>query len=447
MFSRLPLAVSVFLLSCRGYVLPGQQILDASAGDRTSGAGLLRRFVVNGSHDLEGFIRVAQNEDMDLWQATPSHVDVFSPTFGLIPESLSNYSYSETFVPALPLRDPQILSGDWNLSSFTNSTYHTVYHPLYEVDNFMHEIAKLHPASAQVVSLGHSGLQREMYGLTISQPAKDTVQKFGFVIMGAQHAREWVATATSLYLAHALVANASETHSLSHLLEDFDFYIIPSPNPDGYEYTWESDRYWYKNRMVLGPDAKCVGLDMNRNWGYKWKPTATNFAKGPPTDPCSHWYPGGRAFEAPEVNNIANYISTLPNIEVFIDLRSYGQMLSAPYSFSCKKIPGDAEDQLEAAHGATRALKTVHGTSFMTGSLCSMLYRAPGNVIDWMYKRAGIKYSYVAHLRDTGTYGFSLPSRLIRPVGEETGKMVEYLSKFIVAKRSITTMRYLAILG
>lgn len=132
----------------------------------------------------------AQNEDMDVWQATPSHVDVFSPTFGLIPESLSNYSYSETFVPALPLRDPQISSGDWNLSSFTNSTYHTVYHPLYEVDNFMHEIAKLHPASAQVVSLGHSGLQREMYGLKISQPAKDTVQKFGFVIMGAQHARE-----------------------------------------------------------------------------------------------------------------------------------------------------------------------------------------------------------------------------------------------------------------
>jgi Zinc carboxypeptidase len=34
-----------------------------------------------------------------------------------------------------------------------------------------------------------------------------------------------------------------------------------------------------------------------------------------------------------------------------------------------------------------------------------MLYRAPGNIVDWMYKRAGIKYSYVVHLRDTGTVG------------------------------------------
>lgn len=43
-----------------------------------------------------------------------------------------------------------------------------------------------------------------------------------------------------------------------------DFYIVPAPNPDGYDFTWESDRFWYKNRQVMGPNAKCVGLDMNR---------------------------------------------------------------------------------------------------------------------------------------------------------------------------------------
>jgi len=38
-----------------------------------------------------------------------------------------------------------------------------------------------------------------------------------------------------------------------------------------------------------------------------------------------------------------------------------------------------------------------------------MLYRAPGNILDWMYNRAGIKFSYVAHLRDTGTVCSFLP--------------------------------------
>lgn len=44
-----------------------------------------------------------------------------------------------------------------------------------------------------------------------------------------------------------------------------------------------------------------------------------------------------------------------------------------------------------------------------TGTLCHMLYRAPGNILDWMYTRAGIKFSYVAHLRDTGTVCPFLP--------------------------------------
>ena len=36
--------------------------------------------------------------------------------------------------------------------------------------------------------------------------------------------------------------------------------------------------------------------------------------------------------------------------------------------------------------------------------------RAPGNIVDWMYKKMGVKYSFAAHLRDTGTVslGFNL---------------------------------------
>jgi len=106
-------------------------------------------------------------------------------------------------------------------------------------------------------------------------------------------------------------------------------------------------------------------------------------------------------------------------------------MVSSPYSFSCKMIPNDAEDQIEAGFGAAQAMQLIHGHHFVTGRLCETLYRAPGNIVDWMYKRARIKYSYAVHLRDTGTYGFSLPARWIRPVGEETGAMIEYLAKFI----------------
>ena len=54
--------------------------------------------------------------------------------------------------------------------------------------------------------------------------------------------------------------------------------------------------------------------------------TAASKKPKTPTDPCTPWYPGHRAFESPEVNNIANYITTLPVLKAYIDLRSYGQM-------------------------------------------------------------------------------------------------------------------------
>ena len=42
----------------------------------------------------------------------------------------------------------------------------------------------------------------------------------------------------------------------------------------------------------------------------------------------------------------------------------------------------------------------------LTTGVFMHLSRAPGNIADWMYKRKGVKYSFAAHLRDTGTVSF-----------------------------------------
>ncbi len=116
-------------------------------------------------------------------------------------------------------------------------------------------------------------------------------------------------------------------------------------------------------------------------------------------DPCHHWYGGSRPFEAAEVDAIGSYIERTSNIRLLVDLRSYGQMSMScfhfdsilsypsltvdcmilvvmyPYSFSCDFDPPNAEDLIEAALGASKASKSVHGTSMTTGAACEMLYR------------------------------------------------------------------------
>ncbi|KAJ6574330.1 hypothetical protein B0H19DRAFT_1124238 [Mycena capillaripes] len=422
--------------------------------------GILRRFFPTDPNSLSEVLRLAQAHDLDIWQ-----IGANSGSYPL-PSALLSTPHSQSNI-SVPVPEPALRpTEDWDLTSLENTTFHADYHRQADVDAFMEEMARLYPQAVEILRLGHTGEAREMLGMKISSGSEKGKQKLGFVILGPQHAREWVATSTALYIAHALLTNTSEPHSLANLLEVYDFHIIPSPNPDGYAYTWDVDRFWYKNRQIVGPGAKCIGIDMNR-CGSHWKPHAKhpllwddaddddddlNKKKNKkkknkePADPCSHWYPGHRAFEAAEVNNLANYITKVNGvgkgagkggIVAFLDLRSYGQMMAAPYSYKCDRMPKDAEDQMEALLGAAQAAKSVYGTPFMTGSLCELLYRAPGNILDYVYKTASIKYTYAAFLRDTGTYGFALPPAWIRPVGEETGLMVDYLARFIAKQRGI----------
>ncbi|KAI0674351.1 hypothetical protein C8Q78DRAFT_1143469 [Trametes maxima] len=426
--------------------------------ERAGGPSVLKRYARSSllDRDLQDVLREPEASDAHVWQVGPSHVDViFQHSEGHL-----NQSFADAGSVILDTFDVlHGYSGRGNIGSLANSTYHSVYHPLYEIEDFVGELARTYPDLVQLVNLGHTAQGREMFAVQLSRKADEmkrssVVKKTGFVITGAQHAREWIATSTALYLAHALVADDAEDFALSSWLDYFDFYIIPVPNPDGYVYTWENDRLWYKNRQIVGPAEKCVGVDMNRNWGHKWKSRSklpslvedtddTVSTTESEADPCSPWYPGHRPFESPEVNNIANFITTLPALNTYVDLRSYGQMVSTPFSYSCKKVPKDAENQLEAALGAVNAIKQVHGTPFTTGSLCHQLYKASGNVVDYMYAKAGIKFSYSVHLRDTGTYGFSLPAEWIRPVGEETASMIRFLAGFISGRNKKDSWRSL----
>ncbi|TFK23888.1 Zn-dependent exopeptidase [Coprinopsis marcescibilis] len=416
--------------------------------------GILRRFNITGGAK-ETIIKIAQDHDWDLWHVGKTHVDIFWRENGEdLPLVLQDIPHTTSVLPLSP--QLSVESVQWNLETLNNSTFHATYHPLDEINLFLEELAEMNPDTAMLQRIGLSAEGKDIVALTITNDVKGDrisaegkkkkkkkkaphlTDKLDFVILGAQHAREWVASSTALYVAHALTVNTSsdEPHALSSLLDVYNFHIIPVPNPDGYVYTWESDRYWYKNRQIVAPHSKCAGLDMNRNWGHHWEPEPVPGHPNPaePVDPCSHWYPGSRPFESPEVNSIANFLSTLHFPVAFVDLRSYGQMISSPYSYSCKRVPKDGEDQAEAAFGVVHAIKDVHEVHFQAGRLCETLYEAPGNVVDWAYARVGIKYSYVAHLRDTGTYGFSLPDKYIRPVGEETSGMVQYLAKFIATK-------------
>ena len=64
-------------------------------------------------------------------------------------------------------------------------------------------------------------------------------------------------------------------------------------------------------------------------------------------------------------------------------------------------------------------MRSVHGKKYDAGCVPCLLYIASGSSMDWARAKAGIPYTYVTELRDTGAYGFLLPPTQIKPTGEE----------------------------
>ena len=109
----------------------------------------------------------------------------------------------------------------WDVASPSNATFHAQYHPLDEIQSFMRDLAAAYPEQVTIVPLGHSGEGREMFALEISATSQSagasgaqasagygshdqnsqvafdgkgkergTNPRCGFLITGAQHARE-----------------------------------------------------------------------------------------------------------------------------------------------------------------------------------------------------------------------------------------------------------------
>jgi len=80
------------------------------------------------------------------------------------------------------------------------------------------------------------------------------------------HAREWISPATVTFLLLQLVEFRPDH---PELIEEFDWFVLPMVNPDGYEFSHTTDRLWRKTRSA-NAGSQCVGVDPNRNFDTHW---------------------------------------------------------------------------------------------------------------------------------------------------------------------------------
>ncbi|NXC42777.1 CBPA1 Carboxypeptidase, partial [Penelope pileata] len=282
------------------------------------------------------------------------------------------------------------------------------YHTLDEIYSWMDTLVADHPNLVSKIQIGESYEKRPLYVLKFSTGGSG---RPAIWLDTGIHSREWVTQATGVWTANKLAEDYGHDPTVTSLLDTLDIFFEIVTNPDGYAFTHSSNRLWRKTRSI-NAGSSCIGVDPNRNWDAGFGDSGSS------SNPCSETYHGPYAHSESEVKSIVDFILGHGNVKALISIHSYSQMLMFPYGYKRTPAP-DYEELNELAKNAVNDLAAVYGTEYTYGSIADTIYLAAGTTVDWAYEN-GVKYSYTFELRDTGRYGFLLPSSQIIPTAEET---------------------------
>ncbi|XP_050705532.1 carboxypeptidase B-like isoform X5 [Eriocheir sinensis] len=284
---------------------------------------------------------------------------------------------------------------------------HTQYHTLEEIYSLLDELE----AGYSLVTTYTAGTTYEGRDIRVAKVSTGGTKQTIWIDCGI-HAREWISPATCLYILDQLTSGYGSDSEVTALLDTYDFHVMPSVNPDGYDFTWTSDRFWRKNRVPYEGILSCHGTDPNRNFNSSFGGPGTS------DSPCSDIYHGPSPFSEKESQAVRDALSAL-DTKIYFSIHSYSQLWMTPYGYTYT-LPANYDEQYRVSGIGVAALEAVHGTQYEYGTIADVIYQDSGSSSDWVYDGWGIQYSFSLELRDTGNYGFLLPAEQIIPTGEET---------------------------
>jgi len=290
---------------------------------------------------------------------------------------------------------------------FTTDPNFEIYWSSAQMEAYSMSLASRFPNRIQFEIIGRSALGLPIYTLKISNGVFG--QKPLIFIEGGCHAREWVSQATVMYLIHRLVEDET---TANELLSNTDWIITPNLNPDGYEWSRTNNRLWRQNRRQVNPS--CIGVDLNRNFGYSWRPA---------TVACgSLTFSGPNPFSESESQAIDDLMTRYrEHIKIYITVHSFGDMVLYPWGYAGS--PGLISNHAyhhEVGLLWRNAIQAATGKNYAVGNIAVLLGNAFGASDDHMAGTQGVNLVYTLELSRGGGTGFDFPESQIGSLVRET---------------------------
>ena len=298
----------------------------------------------------------------------------------------------------------------------------TVYKDTAQIVAAMLNIQTRFPAIARVQTIGMSLQGRPIRAIKISDNVATSEPSEGaIVLIATQHAREWLAAETALYVAEKICEQYGPNAEVHADVDRLEIFIVPVANPDGHVFTWlngvnDNGAEWRKNRR-LNPGGS-YGVDLNRNWGFQWgvvpAPADANGSYGDATETSAVFY-GGFGFSEPETQVFRDFLATLPNLKAFEDIHTYSELYLAPWRYTSVELPPGSQTLEALANRQVAATAAVHGHTYARG-----LYRSSGGAIDYVWNQyRAMAISPELRPLISNPQGFAVAASEIIPTGEE----------------------------
>ena len=247
------------------------------------------------------------------------------------------------------------------------------------------EIAADNPDITKLEVIGETDQGREIIAIKLTQNAGTTGDgtKPSVLYVATHHAREWISTEVDRRLLHWYIDRYREDNAqIKRLLGSTELWFVLVHNPDGYQYTFETERLWRKNLHDNDGDNEITnadGVDPNRNypehWGYDEEGSESQFT--------SETYRGDAPGSEAETKAIMGLHDKV-GFEFSISFHSFGQLLL--YTQGWQMQTPSADDPIYLAltgddnHPAVQDFNPGVGAD---------LYTTNGEYTDWAHARAG----------------------------------------------------------
>jgi carboxypeptidase T len=302
----------------------------------------------------------------------------------------------------------------------TQSGVNGEFHSYAELERDLMELAEAYPDLARVSDIGDSLEQRNIYALKISDNVWTEEQEAGVIFLGCHHAREWISVEVPFLLGKYLLDTYDSNAEVRQLVNNSEIWIVPLVNPDGLEYSIHFYRYWRKNRRDNG--AGIFGVDLNRNYGYKWGYDD----EGSSPDPSSDVYRGPEPFSEPEIQAVRD-LFVQKSFQALVSYHNFSQVILYPWGYT--QAASDQDDLLaEIAQKMAALMEPVNGRYYYPDRAGASFYLTNGDTTDWSFGVYGIP-SYTVELPPSSTLGgeFFNPESDILPIFNENLPAMLYL--------------------